>query len=271
MKLGLIGCGKMGGALLEGVISAKLVRAEEVRIHDAVPEAMEALRRRHLGLGVCDGAGRVVTDSEVVILAVKPKDMQGLLESLAVSGGGVDHALFLSIAAGVTLAQLRSWLGGGGRVIRVMPNTPAQIGRGYSAFSRGPGVMAADAGTARQVLGAVGLVDEVDEKLLDAITGLSGSGPAYVFTVIEALADAGVLMGLPREAALRAAAQTVAGAAQMVIETGLHPAALRDQVTSPGGTTIAGLEQLERHGLRNALLQAVRSATERSRELGESK
>ncbi len=206
----------------------------------------------------------VIKASDTVILAVKPKDMEPLLRSATAT----ENVLFLSIAAGITLYNLQSWLGGAERIIRVMPNTPAQIGLGYSAFARAAGVTDADAETARRLLGAVGLVDEVAEPLLDAITGLSGSGPAYVFTVIEALADAGVLMGLGRDAALRAAAQTVAGAAQMVIQTGELPAKLRDAVTSPGGTTIAGLEQLEAHGLRNALIQAVRKATERSRELG---
>ena len=148
-----------------------------------------------------------------------------------------------------------------------MPNTPALILQGASAFARGKHATDADAQLAAKVLGAVGTAQEVPEKLLDAVTGLSGSGPAYVYTVIEALADGGVLMGLPRATALQLAAQTVAGAAQMVLSTGKHPAALRDEVTSPGGTTIAGLEQLEKHGLRSALVQAVRKATERSKEL----
>jgi pyrroline-5-carboxylate reductase len=142
------------------------------------------------------------------------------------------------------------------------------VGTGAAAFSRGSKASAKDAALAAKLLGAVGTADEVSEKLLDAVTGLSGSGPAYIYTVIEALADGGVLMGLPRAAAVRLAAQTVAGAAKMVLETGKHPAALRDEVTSPGGTTIAGLEQLEKYGLRHALIQAVRSATEKSKELG---
>ena len=149
-----------------------------------------------------------------------------------------------------------------------MPNTPALVGAGAAAFAKGSRATEADAETTRTILGAVGTVDEVSEKLLDAVTGLSGSGPAYVYTVIEALADGGVLMGLPRTTALQLAAQTVAGAAKMVLETGHHPAVLRDQVTSPGGTTAAGLEQLEALGLPNALIQAVRKATERSVELG---
>ncbi|MCE9518374.1 MAG: pyrroline-5-carboxylate reductase, partial [Verrucomicrobia bacterium] len=175
--------------------------------------------------------------------------------------------LFLSIAAGLTLKQLEAWLGGNHRVIRSMPNTPALVLQGASAFARGSKATDKDAAAAKSILGAVGTVSEVTEVLLDAVTGLSGSGPAYVYTVIEAMADGGVLMGLPRAAALQLAAQTVAGAAQMVLQTGKHPAALRDEVASPGGTTIAGLEQLEKQGLRNALVQAVRKATERSKEM----
>ena len=270
MKLGLIGCGKMGSALLKGVIGANLVKASEVFVCDAYAPAAAALKEAYPGLSVLAGGLEVAFAADAVVLAVKPKDMKTLLEKIAQSTGGqTSDTLFLSIAAGVTLAQLQEWLGAS-RVIRLMPNTPAQIGQGYSAFARAAGVSDADAETAQQIFGAVGPVDEVTETLLDAITGLSGSGPAYVFTIIEALADGGVLMGLPRHAALRAAAQTVAGAAQMVLQTGEHPAALRDAVTSPGGTTIAGLEQLEAHGLRHSLIQAVRKATERSRELGKS-
>jgi len=149
-----------------------------------------------------------------------------------------------------------------------MPNTPALVAAGAAAFTRGSRATEEDAALAIQILGAVGTVDEVQEKLLNAVTGLSGSGPAYGYTVIEALADGGVLMGLPRAAALRLAAQTMLGAAKMVLETQRHPAVLRDEVTSPGGTTIAGLEALEAEGLRNALIQAVRAAAERSKELG---
>jgi pyrroline-5-carboxylate reductase len=207
----------------------------------------------------------VVAASEVVILAVKPGEMQRVCEQAAAVGGG---RLFVSIAAGVQLSSREGWLGAEARVIRAMPNTPALVAAGAAAFARGRGAGDEDARVASLILGAVGLVDEVPEKLLDAVTGLSGSGPAYVYMVIEAMADGGVLMGLPRAAALRLAAQTVLGAARMVVETGRPPAGLRDEVTSPGGTTRAGLEQLELAGLRAALQQAVRAATERSVELG---
>lgn len=272
MKLGLIGCGKMGGALLRGVIKAGLVKPASITACDKFPEAASALAKEFKGLKNVKSPAEVAAASEVILLAVKPQDMKSLLEGIAASNSQhasriTHHSLFLSIAAGIPLKNLESWLGGAQRVIRAMPNTPALILQGASAFARGSAATDADAATAQSILGAVGTAGEVPEGLLDAVTGLSGSGPAYVYTVIEALADGGVLMGLPRAAALQLAAQTVAGAAQMVLQTGKHPASLRDEVTSPGGTTIAGLEQLEKQGLRNALVQAVRKAAERSKEL----
>lgn len=257
----------MGGALLRGALKASLVKAKEVTVYDKVPAAVKALQADVPGLTVAATAAAVVAKSDVVLLAVKPQDMQALLESLPAKGKAADGALYLSIAAGITIKQLETWLGDGARVIRSMPNTPALILQGASAFAKGAHATDADAQLAAKVLGAVGVAQEVPEKLLDAVTGLSGSGPAYVYTVIEALADGGVLMGLPRTTAVQLAAQTVAGAAQMVLSTEKHPAVLRDEVTSPGGTTIAGLEQLEQHGLRNALMQAVRKAAERGKEL----
>ena len=271
MKLGLIGCGKMGGALLRGVIKAGLVKAADITVCDKFAESAAALAKEFKGLKNAKAPSEVAAASDVILLAVKPQDMQKLLESLANVQGPKSKAssrLFLSIAAGLTLKQLESWLGDHHRVIRSMPNTPALLMQGASAFARGSKATDKDAKTAMSILGAVGTVSEVTETLLDAVTGLSGSGPAYVYTVIEALADGGVLMGLPRAAALQLAAQTVAGAAQMVLQTGKHPAVLRDEVTSPGGTTIAGLAQLEANGLPNALIQAVRKATERAKELG---
>jgi pyrroline-5-carboxylate reductase len=265
MNIGLIGCGKMGGALLRGVESALGADQVSVMLCDAVPEAVDYLQK---GLKCATKAGSVAEtaeSSDVVILAVKPADLEKVC---AEAGKAKNRALYLSIAGGISIQELAKWQGSGQRVIRSMPNTPALVGAGAAAFCRGSSATAADAETAKKLLGAVGTADEVSEKLINAVTGLSGSGPAYIYTVIEALADGGVLMGLPRAASVRLAAQTVLGAAKMVLETGKHPAALRDEVTSPGGTTIAGLEQLEKHGLRNALLQAVRRATERAGELG---
>ena len=265
LKLGLIGCGKMGGALLRGVEKSLGKTSMSVSLSDVIPEAVEALAKDMECATTSGTPEEVAAQSDVIILAVKPHNMKELCESLAKVSGS---RLYLSIAAGLTLPDLEAWLGAGQRVIRSMPNTPALVNMGAAAFCRGTSATTADADTARQILGAVGTADEVSEKLLDAVTGLSGSGPAYVYTIIEALADGGVLMGLPRAAAIRLAAQTVAGAAKMVLDTGKHTGSLRDEVTSPGGTTIAGLEQLEAHGLRNALIQAVRKATERATELG---
>ncbi len=265
LNIGLIGCGKMGGALLRGVEQALGKSALTATLSDVVPAAAEGLKKSLACKARCASPEATAAAADIVLLAVKPGDLRPLCESLASVKGS---RLYLSIAAGVSLADLESWLGSNARVIRAMPNTPALIGAGAAAFAAGRRATAKDRALATKILGSVGTADEVSEKLLDAVTGLSGSGPAYVFTVIEALADGGVLMGLPRAAALRLAAQTVAGAARLVLESGRHPAALRDEVTSPGGTTIAGLEQLEAHGLRHALIQAVRKATERSRDLG---
>jgi pyrroline-5-carboxylate reductase len=267
LKLGLIGCGKMGGALLQGVCTALDSKQDlHVALCDAVPAAVKSLRES-LPVETSTGTpAQTAAASEIILLAVKPQDMRALCQNLAQLSG---QRLYLSIAAGISIVDLETWLGSGQRVIRAMPNTPALVGAGAAAFSRGSLATEADADLARTILGSVGTVDEVSEKLLDAVTGLSGSGPAYVYTVIEALADGGVLKGLPRATAVRLAAQTVLGAAKMVLETGKHPAALRDEVTSPGGTTIAALAQLEAHGLRHALIQAVSTATERSRELGQ--
>jgi pyrroline-5-carboxylate reductase len=265
MKLGLIGCGKMGGALLRGVEQALGKGSLNVALSDVMPEAVNSLRQCLSCKSTTGTPAEVAAASDVIILAVKPADVKALCETLAQVKGS---RLYLSIAAGISLANLEAWLGGKQRVIRSMPNTPALVGKGAAAFARGSTATAKDAAVAAKILGAVGTADEVAEKLLDAVTGLSGSGPAYVYTVIEALADGGVLMGLPRAAALRLAAQTVAGAAEMVLSTGKHPAPLRDEVTSPGGTTIAGLEKLEQYGLRNAMIQAVRAATEKSKALG---
>ena len=202
--------------------------------------------------------------SEIVFLAVKPQHMAGLFGEL---GTVPPDRLIVSIAAGVTLEQLVQGLGSE-RVIRVMPNTPCLIGQGAAGYCLGRGATETDGKRVGQLLDAVGISCRLPESLMDAVTGLSGSGPAFVYSFIEALSDGGVAMGLPRETALRLAAQTVAGAAQMVQQSGEHPALLRDRVTSPGGTTIAGIEALERHAFRGTVISAVRAASERARDLG---
>ncbi|HWL52061.1 MAG TPA: pyrroline-5-carboxylate reductase [Chthoniobacteraceae bacterium] len=264
MKLGFLGCGKMATALVGGVVKAGLYPPEAIRVSDACRAAMERLCT---ATGVQPAADNRTLAAEVdaLVLCVKPGDAEPALEALR---GELKGKLLISIAAGLTLKRLEKAAGDTVRVVRVMPNTPALIGVGASAFSPGRGVTPDDLRRVQEIFDAVGYSVEVKENLLDAVTGLSGSGPAYVFVMIEALADGGVRMGLPRDLALKLAAQTVLGSASLVMEKGEHPAVLKDQVASPGGTTIAGLEALEAGALRATLIHAVRAATERSRELG---
>ncbi len=267
MKIGFIGSGKMATALVQGVIKSGVCSAAEITVSDAIPSVAASLAASSGATAVASNA-ELAARAEVVVLAVKPQDAIAALEALPKREAS-ECGLLLSIVAGLTIARLEQAAAGKFRVIRAMPNTPALILQGASGFATGPGTTAEDADIAKRVFGSVGVAVQVKESLLDAVTGLSGSGPAYIYTIIEALADGGVLMGLPRELALQLSAQTVAGAAGMVLQTGTHPATLRDQVTSPGGTTIAGLEQLEAKGLRTALISAVRAATARAKELGQ--
>ncbi len=263
MHIGFIGSGRMASALVEGILRAGIASPGDIVLTDKIPAMAEELARR-TGTRALPNNSNVAAEAEALILCVKPDDVpQALREA-----GDLSGKLLLSIAAGVRLGRLREWSGGTPRLIRVMPNTPALIGQGAAAYAPGEGATDEDMEVADRIFGAIGLAVRVKEDLLDAVTGLSGSGPAFVYTVIEALADGGVLMGLPRDIALKLAAQTAAGAAAMVLQTGMHPAQLRDQVASPGGTTISGLEALEDAGLRAALIGAVRAATERSGELG---
>jgi len=267
MKLGFIGSGKMASALVHGAVSSRAFAREEILVCDAVPGLAEKLAAA-VQAGAAATNEQLARQADALVLCVKPVDALDALRALRAHLAG---KLIVSIVAGLPLATLQEAAGSEARVVRVMPNTPALIQRGAAAYSLGRTATVEDAALTEKLFGAVGQVVRVKEELLDVVTGLSGSGPAYVYLVIEALADAGVLMGLPRDLALKLAAQTVAGAAQMVIETGKHPAALRDEVTSPGGTTIAGLEVLEASAVRSAFLRAVRAATERARELGASK
>lgn len=264
-RIGFIGCGAMAGALAEGLLAAG-VPAD--RLTGADPDAA---RRQHfeetLGIKTVTANAEVVSEADIVVLAVKPAVVSALLSDLA---GTPDLArpLWVSIAAGVPIATLAAALPDGSAVVRAMPNTPALVRAGATAFCANPLASADQVAAAEALFAAVGSTWQApSESLLDAVTGLSGSGPAYVFLILEALGDAGVLAGLPRDAASQLAAQTVYGAAKLVIESGRHPASLKDQVTSPGGTTIAGLERLEAAGVRAALYDAVAAATARSREL----
>ncbi len=263
-KIGFIGCGAMARALAGGLVDAGVSPSQ---ILAADPFAKARLQfEEAIGTPPVEDNAEVVAKADVVVLAVKPPAVVPLLEALDPSLGL--RPLWISIAAGVPLEKLQNALPERARIVRTMPNTPALVRAGASAFFPGPSVTEADIQTTEAVLEAVGWCWRApNEDLLDAVTGLSGSGPAYVFLILEALAEAGVRQGLPLEASLALATRTVLGAAKLALETGTPPGQLREQVTSPGGTTVAGLEQLEAHGLREAIHDAVRAATERSREL----
>jgi pyrroline-5-carboxylate reductase len=261
--LACLGTGKMGTALLQGIVSRHLLASSAITVFDSHAPAVTAALAAMPGLRAASDALSAVQSSDAVLLCVKPPGMLPLITSF---NSVRESRLLISIAAGVTLKTMEA-AAGHHRVIRVMPNTPALIGQGAAAYACGASATAADAAAVESLLGAVGTVTRVAEPLLDAVTGLSGSGPAYVYTFIEALADGGLAEGLSKEQALQLAAQTVAGAAALVLQSGLHPALLRDQVTSPGGTTIAGLAALESRAFRSACIEAVRAAARRAREL----
>ncbi len=263
-RLGFVGGGRMAEALISGVLSANLYKSEQIQVADPDASRLDHLKKEY-GVQVGVSNHDVAASSNVVVLAVKPQVMAEALKGISAVS---TKQLLISVAAGVRISRIMDACGPHTRVIRAMPNTPAMVGEGMTALAIGPGVGENAVACARRIFGSVGRVVPVDERLMDAVTGLSGSGPAYVFLAIEAMADGGVKMGLPRETAGLLAAQTVLGAARMVLETGQHPARLKDQVTSPGGTTIAGLHRLEQGGLRAVLIDAVEAATKRSQELG---
>jgi len=264
MKLGFIGCGKMGSALIQGVLEAKICQPDDVTVHDRLAEPAEILGTES-GIRVAAGNKEVAESADVIVLCVKPDDAA---RALSEAGRALEGKLLISILAGTTIATLQDAAGKNCRVVRVMPNTAVLVQKGASAYATGEGVTEKDVALVEQIFTSVGRAFHVKEALLDAVTGLSGSGPAYVYLFIEALSDGGVRMGLPRDLSTQLAVQTVAGAAEMVSQTMMHPAVLREMVTSPGGTTVAGLAELEKAGLRSAVMDAVRAATERSRVLG---
>ena len=260
-----LGAGNMAGALIKGLLDARRNRPDQIIASDIREQRLAELRR-DFGIKTEPDNRRALAMAQTVVLSTKPQVLSALLPEIA--GSVRPDQLLLSIAAGVPLSVIESSLPQGSRVIRAMPNTPALVQAGATGLAAGSNATDQDLESAKQVFEAVGTVAIVKESLLDSITGLSASGPAYVFVFIEALADAGVEMGLTRVSAQRLAAQTVLGSARMVMEAGEHPAQLKDAVASPGGTTIAGLQALEAGGLRKAVGDAVRKATERSRELG---
>jgi pyrroline-5-carboxylate reductase len=263
-RVGFIGAGQMATALARGFVKAGLTAAERLLASDPVAEARDRFAQATGGKATADNL-EVVAASDVIFLAIKPQQMGKTLPQLRGKIG--PDKLVVSIAAGIQLATLAEGLGAETRLVRVMPNTPALISKGASAYCLGDRATPRDGELVQQMLAAIGIAYPVEEKLLDAVTGLSGSGPAFVCVMIEALADGGVRVGLPRPVALALAAQTVHGTAEMIQLTGEHPAVLKDRVASPGGTTIAGLQAIEVGGVRAALMAAVEAATRRSIEL----
>ncbi|MCK9222290.1 MAG: pyrroline-5-carboxylate reductase [Limnochordia bacterium] len=260
-RLVVFGAGNMGKALLSGVLSAKLFPEEQI----LVVEKLEAKRAEvaQLGIQTTTDLAFACSFGTILVLAVKPKDIPDLLGELAPLVK--EEQLVISIAAGISIQMLKSCLPAA--LVRVMPNTPALIGQGISAIAPEQSVTKEEQRKVAKLLGALGECVFVSEDLIDAVTGLSGSGPAYVFLLIEALIEGGVAAGLSRDVARRLTLQTVIGSARLLEETGQHPGVLKDQVTSPAGTTAAGLRILEERGFRSALIEAVLSATARSKEL----
>jgi len=264
-RLVIIGGGNMGEAILKGLIAAQLIKPQQITVTDIIEVRLGYLRDTYTVQALTDNV-TAVAPADLIILAVKPQDIAQTIQGMASVVD--DQKVVISIAAGVSTAKIESAFGKPVRVVRVMPNTPALVLAGAAGLCVGSHATPVDLEVARILFDALGRTVVVAEYLMDAVTGLSGSGPAYIFVLIEALADGGVKMGLSREAALTLAAQTVYGSAKLLLETGLHPGELKDRVTSPAGTTIAGLHALEARAFRGAVIDAVERATLRSRELG---
>jgi pyrroline-5-carboxylate reductase len=264
-KIGVIGAGKIGSAIARGVIAAGLATKEQVMASD-VSEALRRSITAELGIKATSDNGQLCDFAEIVILAVKPQIVDPVAKETAKKVG--KSKLLVSVAAGVPIARIEANLEKGARVVRVMPNIPCVVGAGAAGFAGGTNASADDLEKVGAILNSFGIGLPVEEKFLDAVTGLSGSGPAYVFLFIEALADGGVQVGLTREVALKLAMQTVYGAARMALESSKHLGELKDEVASPGGTTIAGIYAMEQKGFRGTVMDAVVSATRRSQELG---
>jgi pyrroline-5-carboxylate reductase len=265
-RITFLGAGNMANAIIRGLIRSG-AKPSNITATVKREEKKTELEQTH---GISAGFDNVAAarDADIVVLAVKPQAMDKLLTQIAPV---IDaKKLVISVAAGVPIAAIERRFGSGARIVRSMPNTPALVGLGATAVSGGEHATPADLELAKKMFDAVGTTYVLDEVLLDAVTGLSGSGPAYIFLIIEALSDAGVKVGLSRHVALKLAAQTVYGSAKLLLETGSHPGTLKDQVTSPGGTAIAGLHTLEAGGLRTTLIDAVEAATHRAKQLGDS-
>lgn len=257
----------MGGALLKGIIDAKAANPDDIYVLNRSHESTAKVAQTY-GVIAAGGLDEVAECCDTLMLGVKPYQIADTLAELSKLGTSHDATLIISVAAGIPLAAMQAAVDNRARLIRAMPNTPSLIGQGATAYASAEDTTEQDDQTAQTLFSAVGEVFKVEEKHIDAVTGISGSGPAYIYLVIEAMADGGVLAGLPRETALALAAQTVLGAASMVKQTGQHPAQLKDMVTSPGGTTIRGVQNLEDHGVRAAFIDTVMQVRNRAIELG---
>jgi pyrroline-5-carboxylate reductase len=265
-SIGFVGAGNMAEAMIRGLLRGKVFTPKQVTASAPREERQRELAQKY-GIHT-SGDNRQAASQSIVVLSVKPQILSRVLDEIADSVSA--ESLVISIAAGVPVAAIQSKLRPGTRVVRAMPNTPALVDAGATAIARGEHARESDLEDAKQIFDAVGVTVVLDESLLDAVTGLSGSGPAYVFLILEALSDAGVKVGLSRRTSQLLAAQTLLGSAKLLIETNEHPGRLKDMVTSPGGTAITGLHTLEHGGLRTTLMNAVEAATRRSRELGEA-
>ncbi len=273
MKLGLIGTGKMGSALLRGALLSPMLSPEDVLLYNRTPDHLQALLTDFPSMKVCTTPSDVINEADVILLAIKP---QGFCDFLSTAWHKRDKSrnvspLLVSVAAGITITQMEEACPGLTRIVRVMPNTPSLIGSGVSAVSAKDHTPAQDVETICNLLARSGSVVRVPEKQIDAVSAISGCGPAYMYVIMDALSEAGVALGLTRPLALQLAAETMKGAAELVLQSGRHPMELRDDVTSPGGTTIAALNVLDQFGLRHALIQAVKTAAEKSAQLGAPK
>ncbi len=263
MKLGFLGAGAMGGAILKGAVHNGTVKAEDIYVSD-FSEDIKA-EYKAMGCNIVSSNEELGRKADVVVVALKPQFAAPALAELGKTIGG---KAMISIMAGLRTSTIREMTGADFRLLRTMPNTPALVDCGAFALDAGTDLNAEEKEFAETLFGHIGIYEWMSEDLIDTACGLSGAGPAYIYLVIEALSDGGVAMGLPRQTAINLAAQTVMGAAKMVIETGQHPGALKDQVCSPGGNTIIGVKTLEDHGVRGAFIDTVINATRRAQELG---
>ena len=247
-KIGIIGCGNMGGAILYGALESNVLKKEDVYVYDIAPAMME--KAGGWGVNLAKDDEEVCQKADIILLAVKP---QNVSEALSQCKGALDNKALMSIVAGVTVERLRSMTGTHPRILRLLPNTPAMVFEELKA--------------AKEIYSAIGIIEMVPEHLIDAACALNGGGPAYVAMFIEAMADGGVKQGLPRTTAYRLAAQTCLGTAKMILEQGIHPGQIKDMVTSPGGTTIEGCEALEKGAMRGAVMECIRAAAEKSKQL----